>query len=623
VNHARERQGRLLENFQTYFRLGIRSVLSVIVYRLLIRFRMHPVQYIRHRSFVDESNFFNIPAKVSEEKLITSFSLEEIKNGYFPFSGKYVEFNSNNPNWHKNYFENTLSKKSNIDWWSISDFDSDLGDIKNVWELSRFDWVIQLAAIGKSGNIEALEILNSRLANWVEMNPPYKGVNWKCGQEASIRLLHLVYALIILGQHDRPENQIVSLIEMHVKRIAPTLSYAIAQNNNHGTSEAAALFIGGHFLYSKGLRKYKKLSKKGEFWLTNRAVKLFSEDGCFSQYSVNYHRFALDTYSFCEIYRRLNKLDCFSAELIMRIKKATQWLEVLTNPKDGDTPNVGANDGALLFPIFDNNFRDFRHCVQLANLVFYNRLIYDVTPEKSILYVQLGLMSRNATFENPISEKIIFGNHDGFCIYKKDDVLILFRRPIFKFRPSHEDVLHVDLWFKGERIFIDAGSFSYFTKNEKYQYYTGPNSHNTIVFDGRNQMNRISNFLFGSWIKEEAFNCIKNSIGFEFSSSYRLSNGIIHERTISIGKNIVIKDRIDGNFDTAILNWRVQPNFWKYMEKVNSDELFFDYKSKILFGNFTVNGCMESRIYNDEDQVDCIKVKINNSKTIITKFNQY
>jgi hypothetical protein len=570
---------------------------------------------------MDEATFFCVPHKKNNAKAITSFSLEKLKNGYFPFSGDYIEFNSKYPNWHKNYFQNTLSNQNNLDWWKIPDFDSELGDVKNVWELSRFDWVIQLAAIAKSGSTEALEILNSRLADWVEKNPPYKGVNWKCGQEASIRLLHLIYALIILGQNDKPENQIVYLIEMHVKRIAPTLSYAIAQNNNHGTSEAAALYIGGHFLFSNGLRKYKKLSKKGKFWLTNRAVKLFSEDGCFSQYSVNYHRFALDTYTFCEIYRRLNRLDGFSSSLIIKIKKATQWLEALTDSKNGDAPNVGANDGALLFRIFDNNFRDFRHCVQLANLVFNNRLIYDVTPEKRVLYDQLGLMSKKPIIENPISEIIILGNNDGFFIYKKEDLLILFRRPIFKFRPSHEDVLHVDLWFKGEKIFIDAGSFSYFTEDDKYDYYTGPDSHNTIVFDGMNQMKRVGKFLFGSWVKEDAFYFSKNSFNFDISSSYRLNNGILHERTISIGENIVIKDRIDGNYNNAILRWRVLPNIWKYVDNINSDDLIFDYKSKILTGNFAVNSCMESRLYNYEEQVECIKVNINDSKTMITKFN--
>lgn len=28
------------------------------------------------------------------------------------------------------------------DWWCIPDFDDDVGDIKAIWEASRFDWMV-------------------------------------------------------------------------------------------------------------------------------------------------------------------------------------------------------------------------------------------------------------------------------------------------------------------------------------------------------------------------------------------------------------------------------------------------------------------------------------------------
>ncbi|MFV7425598.1 heparinase II/III family protein, partial [Stenotrophomonas geniculata] len=86
-------------------------------------------------------------------------------------------------------------------------------------------------------------------------------------------------------------------IEAHLKRIEPTIDYAIAQDNNHGTSEAAALYIGGAFLNAnKPLPQYKKWQALGEKWLANRANKLIMHDGGFSQYSINYHRVMLDSY---------------------------------------------------------------------------------------------------------------------------------------------------------------------------------------------------------------------------------------------------------------------------------------------------------------------------------------
>ena len=43
----------------------------------------------------------------------------------------------------------------------------------------------------------------------------------------------------------------------------------------------------------------------------------------------------------------------------------------------GDGPNLGANDGALLFPLTDAPFRDFRPTVQLCMALFNDQKAYD------------------------------------------------------------------------------------------------------------------------------------------------------------------------------------------------------------------------------------------------------
>ena len=51
----------------------------------------------------------------------------------------------------------------------------------------------------------ALDRLNAWLSDAAEHNPPWRGPNWKCGQEASIRVMHLAAAALMLGQVSRPE----------------------------------------------------------------------------------------------------------------------------------------------------------------------------------------------------------------------------------------------------------------------------------------------------------------------------------------------------------------------------------------------------------------------------------
>ena len=461
-------------------------------------------------------------------------------------------------------------------------------------------------------------MLNSRLSNWVEENQPYKGVNWKCGQEASIRLMHLIFSSILLGQLKNPSSQLLNLVEMHIKRIAPTLSYAIAQNNNHGTSEAAALFIGGHFLSINGKTEYSKFEKLGRYWLNNLADKLFSIDGCFSQYSVNYHRLALDTFSFCEVYRSINGLESFSERLIFKIKKATQWLEALTDFETGNAPNIGANDGALLFHFFNFKYRDFRHSVQWANFIFCKRIISGLSETQKNLFQLFGLNFSDLKVVEPISDIQILGNKDGFYILRKKSMLLVFRRPIFVFRPSHADALHLDLWQNGKNILRDGGSFSYSTEMDKYNYFKGTFSHNTIIFDGKSQMPSISKFLFGSWLKESHFNLFDTSEKVTISSGFRNSSGVIHNRTIHIYKTkVIVLDYIDGNYKNAKLQWRVLNEDWKIFQSMD-DSIEINFIEKSLKGKFNFLNCSESLLYNQESDIKCIEFEMGSLKNIQT-----
>ncbi len=593
----------------------------VALYRVLLKIGVHPVQKIKSHQITGV--FFSNPREVLLIPNSDIYSYNKLVNGYYPFSGEYVSFGDVAPNWHKNYFNNLESKSNNLDWWKISDFDLNLGDIKTVWELSRFDWVVQLAIIAVSGDKHAINLLNSRLTDWINNNPYYKGLNWKCGQEASIRVLHLILAALILDQSNNSSKPLISLIEAHIKRIAPTISYAIAQNNNHGTSEAAALFIGGHFLVLNGLVKYEKYETLGRKWLENRAMKLFSNDGCFSQYSVNYHRLALDTYTLCETYRRINNLTSFSNLLQNKIKKAVQWLEILTDPNTGDVPNIGANDGAQLFNMFNFGYRDYRKSVQWANLVFNDRLIYSITENQDKIFNQLGINVNSARKDNAIQEATLMGNEDGFFIYKRRDLLLVFRRPKFKFRPSHSDALHVDLWINGENILRDGGSYSYNISNEKIRYYNGVSSHNSIQFDVRDQMPVLGRFLFGSWLREVEFKYENSNKDFIISSAYLDHLKVYHMRELVINRNsLVVKDYYSGGYKTAELKWRLSPNKFEFIHSDNkSNEIFIDLKKGKISGDYICSNEYESRYYYSESNLPVISKQLKKSGIQLTHIN--
>ena len=140
-----------------------------------------------------------------------------------------------------------------------------------------------------------LDGLNTWSQSWCQANPVNGGCNWLCGQETSIRLIHALQAWQLAnppGQLPVASPQRAAFVASHLQRIAATERYAQAQDNNHWTSEAAALFIGGSWLAASdsdyvlsGLPV-----ARGRRSLELSVARLVMADGSFAQHSLTYHR---------------------------------------------------------------------------------------------------------------------------------------------------------------------------------------------------------------------------------------------------------------------------------------------------------------------------------------------
>src|SRR5690606_29081368 len=75
--------------------------------------------------------------------------------GWWPLS-----LEGSSPDWHWNLFTGTRVPHPERDWWSIPDFDEQIGDIKAIWEISRFDWVLALLQQAVAGDTQAINELN-------------------------------------------------------------------------------------------------------------------------------------------------------------------------------------------------------------------------------------------------------------------------------------------------------------------------------------------------------------------------------------------------------------------------------------------------------------------------------
>ena len=266
-----------LSKASTAVELGLPNIARVASYRLGVKLGLNPVR--RLQAAVPQGPFFERPALPPiPASPVSGWQISAQLFSHWPFT-----LTAQPPDWLTNPFTGQRVAAPERGWWKIPDFDPAVGDIKLIWELSRMDWVIAFAQRARNGDAASLVRLNDWLADWCQQNPPYRGPNWKCGQEASIRVMQLAMAAMILGQVQQPGPGLCDLVRLHLQRIAPTVQYAMAQDNNHGTSEAAALYIGGGWLAALGVAEGVQWQQTGRYWLENRAARLIGPDGSFSQ----------------------------------------------------------------------------------------------------------------------------------------------------------------------------------------------------------------------------------------------------------------------------------------------------------------------------------------------------
>jgi hypothetical protein len=167
----------------------------------------------------------------------------------------------------------------------------------------------------------------------------------------------------------------------------------------------------------------------------------------------------------------------------------------------------------------------------------------------------------------PISKVIVPSvllRDSGIVAMRSDNFLAVVKASDRKFRPSHADCLHLDLFHENRNLLRDAGSYSYQDRGW-HHYFSGTSSHNTIQFDEHDQMPRLSKFMFAKWLKNARVDEISvDETGQAWAGAYVDSWGNSHERAVRINrKELIVVDRINGNFSTATLRWRLNPGEWK------------------------------------------------------------
>lgn len=524
--------------------------------------------------FFNNRNELQIPSLSNEAMQCLAHEFEAIKNGKIKFfNAFYLDIARHD------WVTNPSTKASYLPlqhWTKIKDLDTQKGDIKFVWEKSRFSYLYTIIRYDYHFKQDNSQLVFEDIISWIDSNPGNMGPNFKCSQEISLRILNWTFALYFYKNSPSLTNEIftkiISAIHSQLLHVESNINFSrIAVRNNHAITECLMLYLGGIlFPFFKEANRWKE---KGKKYVIEEGLYQIYEDGSYLQFSMNYHRVMIQLFTwFCFLTKKHN--ESIPSSLLDRIKKANNFLYQHQDLKSGWLPNHGANDGALFFKLSSLDYRDYRPQINALHYYFNNKMLYNDTDVHEDVYWYTNI--NNVNIESKKQDALAEFNIGGYYVLRNIDSFCSIKCGSYKDRPSQADNLHIDIWSEGKNIIRDNGSYKYNTEADLIKYFAGTASHNTIQIGDLDQMKKGGRFIWYNWSKalKTTTNETETSLSFDGECnvySY-LNKNIIHQRKVTQFKDKeewIIEDTLSNisNINYPIKQlWHVAPYFeeeWK------------------------------------------------------------
>jgi Heparinase II/III-like protein/Heparinase II/III N-terminus len=432
-------------------------------------------------------------------------------------------------------------------WTEIADFSQEAGDIKYVWEKSRFSYLYDVIRYDYHFNEDCAQFVFDEILSWIKANPINQGPNYYCSQEMSLRILNWTFALYYYKNStaltEDTFNTIQFNIYWHIHHIYHNINFSrIAVRNNHAITETLTLFLMG-ILFPQ-FPNAAVIKQRGKQWFETEIAYQIYEDGTYLQYSMNYHRVVAQLLTWGILLSELNN-EKFNTTVYDRARASLRFLRTCMDDCSGQLPNFGMNDGALFFKLNDCPYREYRNQLDALATVLHIDLGFDTYCEDVLWY---GLDQHKTEKWTPAN-----GNHSfpigGYHIIREDKTLTFIAANNHRDRPHQADNLHLDVWHNGENILIDAGSYKYNTDDATLRYFSGTASHNTVMLSNLDQMQKGGRFIWYFWSQCVSATLTEENEAYCFSgevSVYQYINrSITHTRKIRKQKGQLVWEVTD------------------------------------------------------------------------------
>ena len=437
-------------------------------------------------------------------------------------------------------------KRSNENqkWYQIPDFDKERGDIKVIWEASRFSHFITLArAFMLTENKKYYYAFSEQLNSWLKKNPYGYGANFKCSQECSLRMVNTLLAFTVFKNarivNDADTSNVRDLIDRCYRKVLSNFFYAYkCIKNNHTISELMGMIVGAWCC--KDQRQLEKAYK----WLNEVIDEQFMDDGGYCQFSFNYERLVLqDLECVLSIEKKTGKnLSDRSKE---KIKNAA-ILMYQCQDESGDVPNYGYNDGALVFPLTSCGYRDYKPAINTVYALVTGKQLYiSGKHQEELIWFSAGKLLNQYELQKIERQSSQFIDAGLFTIRQSNSWMMIVSNE-YHTRPAHMDQGHVDLWVDGVNVLCDAGTYSYASEIGKRLIRS--ENHNTAFVQDVSQMNTHGPFMIYDWPRRKIIHLDDTC----FEGKTMSANGYSHVRRVKqIGASYEITDQVNKDYKIA------------------------------------------------------------------------
>lgn len=413
-----------------------------------------------------------------------------------------------------------------------------LGDVKYVWELNRLQFLQPAAALAaQTGDAGLAKFCLGEIEDWIDANPPFRGINWASGIELALRIVSILAVWGLVGEdHATPvqRRKVRACLNAHAYWLARYPSRH-SSANNHLIAESGALFVLGTLWPELGIGGR---AERARAVLIDQIGRQISDDGVGAEQSPTYTAFTLEWYLLCaEVAARSGTP--FPKSVSKRLGEAGLFLRWITD-EAGNFPRIGDDDeGRVLADVAAGQSGYVASILGsiASTLKRPNLAPPRVSPSLRNLYFGLPAVCPSG----PKGAKIF--SHGGYAVFRRriagrKPMMVMDHGPLGHLSIAahgHADALALWLHIDDQPVLVDAGTYLYHSGGAWRDRFRGTGLHNTLCLDGQN-----SSRIAGAFNWSRKANCERTA----WKSApdltevcarhdgYVASHGLLHERRL-------------------------------------------------------------------------------------------